>query len=167
MNASAGHAIVLRAVSRDEAVALGDRLRAIFRDAVTVAGPRFYTPRQVDARASFADAAERWTPWLEEGATWFAESPIAGVVGYVLVHPRDHVQLLYVDPAFHGRGIGRALLAAVEPAARAADVAAPTAEASLFSHPVFVAEGYEVLAWEQKVHKGIAFTGAKMRKDLA
>jgi putative acetyltransferase len=161
-----GGDIAVRILTRDEAIAHADRLRAIFRDAVKVAGPAHYTPDQVTVWASTADEPDRWAPWLAEGATWIAESPAAGPVGFVMVHPEDYVHLLYIDPAFHRRGVGRALLAAVEPASRAAGVEVLTADASLIAHPVFLAQGYEVVAWEEVVRKDVMFARARMRKSL-
>jgi len=69
-----------------------------------------------------------------------------GVVGYTAVHPADgEMFLLFVHPAYAGRGIGRALLAAAHDALRAAGCAA----AFLFVHEqneralaVYTAAGY-------------------------
>jgi ribosomal protein S18 acetylase RimI-like enzyme len=69
-----------------------------------------------------------------------------GVVGYTAVHPSDgEMFLLFVDPAYAGRGIGRALLVAAHDALRAAGCP----EAFLFVHEqneralaVYTAAGY-------------------------
>lgn len=69
-----------------------------------------------------------------------------GVVGYTAAHPKDgEMFLLFVHPAYAGRGIGRALLAAAHDALRAAGCA----EAYLFVHEqneralaVYAAAGY-------------------------
>jgi ribosomal protein S18 acetylase RimI-like enzyme len=55
----------------------------------------------------------------------------AAVVGYTAVHPEDgEMFLLFVHPAYAGRGIGRTLLAAAHDALRAAG----SREAYLFVH---------------------------------
>jgi ribosomal protein S18 acetylase RimI-like enzyme len=69
-----------------------------------------------------------------------------GVVGYTAVHPEDgEMFLLFVHPAYAGRGIGRALLAAAHDALGAAGCR----EAYLFVHEqneralaVYAAAGY-------------------------
>jgi ribosomal protein S18 acetylase RimI-like enzyme len=70
----------------------------------------------------------------------------SGVVGYTAVHPHDcEMFLLFVHPAFAGRGIGRALLAAADEALRSAGCS----ESFLFVHEqneraiaVYSAAGY-------------------------
>ena len=70
----------------------------------------------------------------------------AGVVGYTAVHPEDgEMFLLFVHPAYAGRGIGRTLLAAAHAALREAGCRA----AFLFVHEqneraiaVYAAAGY-------------------------
>ena len=159
---------VIRRVGATEAQAHGERLRAIFRDAVLAAGPALYSPAQVAAWSQGADHAERWAPWLADGATWIAtethapERPVA----FALRHPADHLHLLFVDPAFHRRGLGGALLEAVATEARAEGIASLVAEASLISHPLFVRAGYDVVAWEEVETRGQVFRRAVMRKAL-
>jgi putative acetyltransferase len=158
----------IRVLARDEAVAHGERLRTIFRDAVLETAPRHYAPEQVATWAASADQHDRWVPWLRDGSTWVA-APVEApdhVIGVAMVHPAGYVHLLYVDPAFHRRGVASALLAALEPSAIAAGVDALTADASLISHPVFERSGYAVVAWEEVEVRGHVFRRAKMRKAL-
>ncbi len=145
-----------------------DRLRNLYRDAVVAAGPRFYTPEQVEVWAASAADVERWDAWMRDGLTWVAVEPHdpARAIGVASLYPQDHVHLLYVDPAFHRRGIARALLEQVEAEAREAQISALTTDASLISHPVFLDSGYEVVAWEEHAHRGEVFRRARMKKVL-
>lgn len=159
---------VVRRLTAGEALSQGDRLRAIFRDAVLAAAPALYAPEQVVAWARGADDAERWAPWLADGATWIVatnevpDRPVA----FVLRHPVDHLHLLFVDPDHHRRGLGTALLKAAANEARDEGVASLEAQASLVSHPLFVRAGYDVVAWEEVETRGQLFRRARMRKAL-
>ena len=153
---------------RKAAAAERDRLRDIYRDAVRVAGPQRYTASRVAGWMTSADDVDAWDQWLREGSTWVAvetRDPQCAI-GVALMWPADQVHLLYVDPAFHRRGIASALLAAVEPEARDRGITSLTTDASLISHPVFVGQGYQVVEWEEVERRGEVFRRARMRKDL-
>ena len=75
-----------------------------------------------------------------------AEDETGRVVGYCAVHPADcELYLLFVDPAYGGRGIGRTLLEAGHDALRAAgcrDVFLFTEERNERALAVYAAAGY-------------------------
>ena len=154
-------------LSSDAALEARARLQAIFRDAVLAAAPARYSPAQCAAWASTADDEHRWTPWLVDGSTWIATQEASDEpVGFGMTCPADSIHLLYVDPRFHRRGIARALLALLEDEARDRGIDALTTDASLVSHPLFAATGYDVVAWEDVVRNGESFRRARMRKTL-
>ncbi len=163
----------MRADSHDFAIrkaapAERDRLREIFRDAVLAAGPRSYTDQHVATWAATADDVDRWDTRMREGSIWVAVAPHDAMraIGVASLSPQDHVDLLYVDPAFHRRGIARALLARLEVQAHSARVSELTTDASLIAHPVFLDAGFEVVAWEEYENRGQIFRRARMRKVL-
>ena len=155
-------------VIRKAAPAERDRLREIFRAAVLAAGPRSYTYEQVATWAATADDGDRWDTRMREGSTWVAAESCDAMraIGVASLYPRDHVDLLYVDPVFHRRGTARALLARLEAEARAAKLSELTTDASLIAHPVFLDAGFEVVAWEEYGKRGQIFRRARMRKAL-
>lgn len=155
-------------VIRKAAPAERDRLRELFRDAVCASGPSRYSPAQVAVWAASADDVDRWDTWMRDGSTWVAvaSNDPARAIGVASLYPHDHVHLLYVDPSLHRRGLARMLLARLEAEAREANVPALTTDASLISHPVFLAAGFEVVAWEAHEHGGEVFRRARMRKPL-
>ena len=158
----------IRRLSATAAQDHGTRLRAVFRDAVLAAAPSLYSPEQVVAWAQGADQADRWAPWLVDGATWVAVQEDARDVpiAFALRYPADHLHLLFVDPAFHRRGLGSALLEAAANEARDEGLAVLEAEASLISHPLFLRAGYDVVAWEEVEARGQRFRRVRMRKVL-
>ena len=145
-----------------------DRLREIYRDAVIAAAPQHYSAAQVAIWARSADDIDSWDTWLCAGSTWVAVQPLhpERAIGVAMMWPADHVHLLYIDPAFHRRGIALSLLASLEPEARAQGIAALTTDASLVSHPVFLRAGYTVVAWEEVARRGAVFLRARMQKVL-
>ncbi|HYE43032.1 MAG TPA: GNAT family N-acetyltransferase [Caulobacteraceae bacterium] len=82
------------------------RLLAIWRDAVT-ATHAFLTPTQIDA------LEPEVRDWLATASDLMVSSEGQDVHGFIGMTGAC-VDALFVDPAVHGRGHGRALLAAVE-----------------------------------------------------
>lgn len=86
------------------------------------------------------------------------------VLGYTAVHPEDgEMFLLFVDPAYAGRGVGRTLLNAAHEALRAAGCA----EACLYTHEqneralaVYTAAGYRPDGSSRESH----FSGTTIRE---
>lgn len=158
----------LRRLTATEAHAHGERLRAIFRDAVRVAGPSRYSSAQVAVWAGSADLVDRWTPWLADAATWIAtaDADPGRAVGYAMRCPDDRLHHLFVDPDFHRHGLGGALLDAAEREARDEGVGSLTTEASLFSYSVFLLAGYELVGWQEVERGGLVFRRANMQKVL-
>jgi ribosomal protein S18 acetylase RimI-like enzyme len=133
--------ITLRPAAPGDAVAIG----AVFDAAVRAgwaylgdlaAGPMF-TPQDWDQLVA---------DHLPPNVLLVAVDETGRVVGYTAVHPSDgEMFLLFVHPAYTGRGVGRTLLAAAHDALRAAGCA----EAFLFVHEqneralaIYAAAGY-------------------------
>ena len=133
--------ITLRPAEPGDAAAIGTVFDAAVRAGWTylgdlVAEPMF-TPQDWDQLV-----ADHRPP----RALLVAVSEADGIIGYTAVHPEDmETFLLFVHPAYAGRGVGRILLAAAHDALRAAGCR----EAFLFVHEhneralaVYTAAGY-------------------------
>lgn len=135
-----GREITLREASAADAAAIGMVFDAAVRVSWTYLGDRalepMFTPKDWEQLV-----AEHESPNLLLVAV-----DDTNVVGYTAVHPDDcEMFLLFVHPAYAGRGIGRTLLAAAHDALRAAGCR----EAFLFVHEqnqrasaVYKAAGY-------------------------
>ncbi|WP_306016390.1 acetyltransferase [Oceanicaulis sp. MMSF_3324] len=86
--------------------AQGDRVIEIWRDAVD-ATHDFLTPE--DRRA----IDEEVCGFLSQAPLALAQSAAGEILGFMLVSPTDtgaHMDALFIDPAAHGQGLGRALV---------------------------------------------------------
>ncbi len=74
-----------------------------------------------------------------------AAGPDDTPLAYTVLEAGGHLDMLYVHPAHGGKGLGLALLAAAEAAARAQGMTRLFTEASELARPVFARAGYVVL----------------------
>lgn len=84
----------------------GDRVVAIWRDAVD-ATHDFLTPE--DRQAIDAEVCA----FLPAAPLWLAQSETGEVLGFMLLTPGEasaHMEALFINPAVHGQGVGRALV---------------------------------------------------------
>jgi ribosomal protein S18 acetylase RimI-like enzyme len=106
----------IRRARADDALAIGAVFDAAVREGWSYLGPIAREPM-------FAD--EDWHRLVADHAAprslLVAVSAGGGIVGYCAVHPEDcEMYLLFVDPAWGGRGVGRALLGSGHEALRGA-----------------------------------------------
>jgi ribosomal protein S18 acetylase RimI-like enzyme len=133
--------IALRHTTPADAPAIGAVFDAAVRDGWTYLGEVIREP---------LFTAQDWQQLVADDAPpnvlLVAADEADRVVGYTAVHPATgEVFLLFVDPAYGGRGIGRMLLAAAHDAVRAAG----RSEAFLYTHEqneralaIYAAAGY-------------------------
>ncbi len=132
-------------------------LLAVFRASVREIGRRHYSDAQV--RAWAAIDADAWPARLAGRRILVAE--IAGrVAGFAAWEADGHLDMLFVDPAFERRGVGSALLAAVEAAVPGRIVT----EASLAARPLLLARGYREVARQTVRVRGRSLVNFRMSK---
>ncbi|WP_084688070.1 GNAT family N-acetyltransferase [Paraburkholderia oxyphila] len=127
-------------------------LAALFRDAILTLAAPHYDAAQRAAWASAADDLDAFDARLARGVTlvaWHAGQPVA--FGQLL--PCDHVEMLYVAPAWTRRGLASALIARFEVLAREAGASTLDTDASALARPVFERAGFSLVA-EEIVRRG-------------
>lgn len=137
-----GSGVTIRGARADDAPAIGAVFDAAVREGWTHLGSLVQEP-MFPAKAWDELVVEHAPP----RALLVASDNADGVIGYCAIHPEDgEMYLLFVDPAWSGRGVGRALLAAGHEALRAAGCT----HAYLYAHErnaralsVYAAAGYE------------------------
>ena len=153
--------VTLRTYRADDA----PTLLALFRDTIRRVNSRDYSPAQVAAWASddidtvrwFGRFAGRFVPVAEE-----AGRP----VGFAELEADGHIDRVYISADHQGRGIGRALLAAVVAEARRVAIARLFTEASITARPFFEAQGFVVRTPQVVTCCGAEFVNYRMARVL-
>lgn len=135
-----------------------DALAAIYRRAVTDLAGADYSQEQLAAWLSIAPTSEALATLYGDGRqTFIAIDQDARAIAFSDLEDDGHIQFLYVDPAFAGRGVATALLAEIDTAARRSNLGRIHAEASETALPVFLRQGFE------RVHRrDLSITGVSI-----
>ncbi|MBW0253180.1 GNAT family N-acetyltransferase [Cellulomonas sp. PS-H5] len=159
--AAAGGALLLRDHTPDDAAAT----LAVFRRAITVTAARDYTPEQVAAWAPDDIDPDAWGARRAAARTRVAVRDGA-VVGFTDVDAAGYVDMMFVDPGAARQGVARALLDWAVRTAAADGATELTTHASVTARPFFEAHGFEVVAEQHPVRRGVTLTNYRMRRPL-
>ena len=114
--------------------------------AIAVIGPRAYGIEQVLVWAAHHPGPVRFTEGAARGEVILVALADDGTpAAYAILQPEGHLDMLYCHPDHSGRGLGSALLAAMDGEARKLGLSRITTEASEISQPVFARAGYALL----------------------
>jgi putative acetyltransferase len=140
-------------------------LAALFHAAVHDTCPRDYTAAQVGAWSPSIAEPARFAARCEAKPTWVAtlENDIAG---FSDLERDGHIDMLFVHPNYQRRGVANALLRFLESDARRRGMPRLYTEASITARPVFERSGFQSLAMQTVVIRGVAMNNFKMEKLL-
>jgi putative acetyltransferase len=153
-------------------------LQAIFRAAVLHGTGSDYDAAQRTAWAAAADDASVFAHRIatqvflvatETDGTPLAfgsleSAQVAGCARCVVGDPTAHIDLLYVHPDQHRRGLGRRLLTALVDTARSHGATRLTAHVSLTARPLFETLGFVVRAQRWPEVRGVAMPNLQMER---
>jgi len=140
-------------------------LAALFRASIEELAADDYDDDQRAAWASTADDIAVFTAKLEQGLTLVAMLDGA-LAGFAALKENRLFDMLYVDPAFTGRGAGAALADAIEKLAGARGAQALDVEASDTARDFFAARGYVASSRNMKMIAGEWLGNTTMTKTL-
>ena len=142
-----------------------EALAEIFSRAVRQIAKRDYSPAQIAAWApedrDMADFAAR----RSAKPTFVAEYD-GKVAGFTDLDGEGHIDMFYVSPDFHRRGIGSAMLRFVTARAQSERCKRLYGEVSITARPVFERHGFKVLAYQTVETNGQALGNYRMEKLL-
>jgi putative acetyltransferase len=133
------------------------------------------TVRSVNARDYSPEQVEAWAPQPPDPAAW--ERSFAGrtalvadvdgaVAGFADLAADGYLDRLYVHRDHQRRGVATALADALEAEAARQGAGEITADASVTALPFFERRGYETVARQEKLLRGVRFTNFRVRKRL-
>lgn len=141
---------------------------ALFYDTVHNVNIRDYTQEQLDAWASREDLELRTEAWKESMSKQIAYVAVIEdvIVGFADMSESGYLDRLFVHSGYQRRGIASALADMLESKAGKAGIGEIITDASITARPFFEHRGYEVVASQNVVRKGITLSNYKMRKTL-
>ncbi|WP_435009441.1 GNAT family N-acetyltransferase [Tundrisphaera lichenicola] len=142
------------------------KLLQLFRDTIRRVNSRDYTPEQIDAWASDEIDLQAWSDRFEGRFVAVAESD-GRLVGFGELEADGHIDRFFVSADHQRIGVGRSLLDAIVSEAGRLDIARLSTEASITARPFFEDQGFETLASQIVVSRGIEFRNYRMSRSLS
>ncbi len=142
------------------------QLAALYADTARSLGGWCYTPRQVQAWASFADDAEAFRDYVMGASTWVAQRAGAEAVllGFCGIDAEGEVRSFYVQAGSTRRGLGTALLRHALAVAEQRGLQHFSAWATPFSRPVFERAGFVLARVVTESFQGVMFDRYRMER---
>jgi len=154
-------AITLRPYEPADAPAL----LALFRDAIRRVNSRDYNPEQIAAWASDDIDPRAWANRFANRYAIVAEIDGA-LAGFTELEPDGHIDRFYVSADHQRFGVGKALLDALVAEAHRTDISRLYTEASITASPFFASQGFNVVAPQTVVVRGVEFVNFRMERQL-
>ena len=143
------------------------------RSAIRQTAASAYSPAIIDEWAPAVIARERvetFQRWIEHGeeSIVVATDSAGKIIGFGSIVPTNsELRAVYVDAAYGGQGVGRALLARLEELARQGGLAELRMDASINAVPFYEANGFISLErGEHAMPSGARMACVRMRKVL-
>jgi predicted N-acetyltransferase YhbS len=137
----------------------------LFRDTVRRVNSRDYSPEQVRAWAPDQINEQSWADKLSGRLCLVAERQ-GQVVGFGDVEEDGHLDHLFTHADHQVRGVGRAILQALEDVAGRQGLVRLHTEASITARPFFERQGYRVVQEQEVLCRGVAFVNYRMEASL-
>lgn len=137
-----------------------DKICKLFYDTVHTVNALDYTPAELDAWADGAPDKARWNKDFTERGALVAETD-GKLAGFADMDESGYLDRMYVAADYVGKGVGRALLEALEARSTAAVY---TTYASITAVPFFLKAGYAVVRENTVTRKGVTLKNYLMQK---
>ncbi len=144
-----------------------EALAALFHASVREAGARDYSAQQVAAWSPSSPDPQDYITRAGDRTVLVAIDEDGEVIGYGDLEPDGHIDHLYCRPDRIAMGVGSAIYAALEAAARDAGIAMVFVEASESARRLFERRGFSIDARNDFTINGVAIHNYHMSKRIA
>jgi putative acetyltransferase len=141
-------------------------LAALFHASVRHIGIRDYSAEQVAAWSPSMPAPIEYLRRAEGRLLLVAENGDGEPIGYVDLEPDAHIDHFYCRPDIFGTGVGSALYAELENAAKTRGITVIFVEASEAARRLFERKGFKIEARNDFEVNGVAIHNYRMSKPI-
>lgn len=142
-------------------------LYQLFYNAVHNINAKDYNPEQLDAWAPKEGDLDKWRKSLSDNHTFVAiEEETGKVVGFADLRDDGYIDRGYVHKDYKARGVGLALLKALETKALEIGLKELYSDVSITAKKALEFKGYQVEREQIVVQNGVEFINYRMRKKL-
>jgi len=151
---------------RQFAPADAEALAMLFHDSVRRIGIRDYSAEQVSAWSPSKPNAVRYLRQAEGRTFLVAVDDNDRPIGYGDLEPDGHIDHLYCCPDYVGTGVGSAIYAAIEDAARRSGIPLLFVDASEGARRLFERRGFSIDARNDLMINSVAIPNYRMSKQI-
>ena len=145
-----------------------DAIAAIFNRAVSDVASRVYAPEQITAWLDGGMTADETQVRCSDGRTvWVAVDDTDTAIAFIDLEDDGHIDMLFCQPEWIGRGVASALYRQLETTARDRGMPRLYVEASELALPFFTAKGFALLHRHDFTMNGVAIHNYAMEKRLS
>ncbi|MCH4891794.1 MULTISPECIES: GNAT family N-acetyltransferase [unclassified Sphingomonas] len=141
-----------------------EALASLFHASVRQAGLAYYSSEQVDAWSPSKPEPDKYVQQARDRIFLVAVDDDGALAGYGDLEANGHIDHLYCRPDITGQGVGSAIYAALESAAKAAGITTLFVEASEGARRLFERRGFVVEARNDFTYNGVAMHNYSMSK---
>lgn len=124
-----------------------------------------YSAEQINAMAPTTSLdPKNWEQKWSKLAPFVALSS-SKIVGFAEFEPNGHIDCFYVHHEYQGKGVGSALMKAIEAEAKEKHISRIYADVSITAKSFFVGKGFQEIKKQTAICRGCEFTNFLMEKN--
>lgn len=142
-----------------------DEIEQLYKDSINTIGTKDYSPEQLKAWIATFDNLPGWIRRIEEQHFYLALDG-EKLAGFASIDYNGYLDLLYIDKAYQGKGVGTILLNKMEEKAKEMGFKEISVQSSINAEPFFLAKGFHDTGVKDKLVNGVPFRNTIMTKKL-